>query len=232
MAEERPELPDSGKLLDLTLTGLVQAVAGIAASEKKDWALSISYLTQRMRGRKFLSQLHEEIRKYQAIGAIKEDYLATEQSYACLQEILDSIDRDSPDQIRVTAMQRVFIAAALEKLSDRNSVLPAQLMRICRSLASGEVLVLSHAYEIFRENDNNPSKADPIGNHSNRWREEIAKRSSLMLRELVQIHEEHLVAKQLLSGFTYPDKSGFHMLKHQRLTPLGYELCRFISDNP
>jgi len=232
MPEEQPQLPDSGKLLDLTLTGLVQAVAGIAASPKKDWALSFSYLAQRLRGGRFLSQLQEEIRKYQLAGAIKEDYLATEQSYACLQEILDSIDCDSPDQIRVSAMQRVFIAAALEKFSDRNSVLPAQLMRICRSLSSGEVLVLSHAYDIYGEFLRNLS--DPAFKRSSSvpWREAIAKKSGLAVIELVQIHEEQLVAKQLLSGFMYPDKSGFHVLKHQRLTPLGYELCRFISDTP
>lgn len=69
-----------------TYTGLTELLTGIALSEQKDWAMSVGTLLQRVRAGGFLKQLSDEIADYRNKGEIKEDYLATDQCFNCLQK--------------------------------------------------------------------------------------------------------------------------------------------------
>ena len=46
---------------------------------------------------------------------------------------------------------------------------------------------------------------------------------------LVEIHEEKLIEKYLLTPRKHSDRSGIMADPHFRLTSLGYELCQFIE---
>ena len=89
--------------------------------------------------------------RYRLAGKIKDEYQFSEQAQACLEEILDFLDNDSPDEIRFTVLKKVFMVAATETISDRDSLLPQQYMRLCRGLPSGEILILSTAYKMCKE---------------------------------------------------------------------------------
>ena len=62
-----------------TLRALTEALTGVAASDRKDLFLSIGYLLQRLRGRRFLQALNDEWEQLRAKGQIKDDYPQTEQ---------------------------------------------------------------------------------------------------------------------------------------------------------
>lgn len=214
---------DTGEVIKKTLTSLAEGITGIAASERKDLALSVGHIFQALRKGQFLSQLSEEWDSYREKGRIKDDYIDTEQHKSCLQELLDFLDNDSPDEIRFEVMKKVFLVAATETDSDRNSLLPYQFLRLCRGMSSGEVIVLNTTYRI--------AKSDQIPNVSgaNQWLDAIAKESGLCHTSLVEIYEEELIKKHLIYGRLYSDRSGVAVGQHFRLTSLGLELCDYIA---
>jgi len=217
--ESTPDDKALGPVAD-TLQALAEALTGIASSDRKDLFLSIGYLFQRLRGQSFLGAFDAEWQRLREKGRIRDDYSQTEQCQACLQELLDSLDRDSPDKIRFDFIKRVFLAAAQEKQSDRDSVLPQQYMRLARQLSSGDILVISAAYELSKY----PAERT---NSAREWLNKIAKQSGLEHSNLVEIYEKALMEKYLLTGRLLSDRSEVDT-EHYRLTPLAVGLCEFL----
>jgi hypothetical protein len=217
---------DTKNIITNTLAGLIQGLTGVATSSKKELILSVSHTFQKMRGGHFLSVLLEEWNKYKEKGKVKDDYQFTEQHKVCLSELLEFLDKDSPDELRFKVLKQIFLVAASEKISDRNSYLPQQFMKLARSLSDGEVLLLT---TIWRIANNHPGKYEEHYGAS-RWIEEVTNASGLKHRELVEIHEKELMDKRLLTPRLHSDNSGVKVNPHYRLSSLGYELCRFINN--
>ncbi|MGD0596174.1 MAG: hypothetical protein ABSA64_01470 [Sedimentisphaerales bacterium] len=215
---------DTSNVLKDTLACLAEGLTGIAASERKELALSVGHIFQSLRKGQFLSRLLEEWNAYKDKGRIKEDYLGTEQHQACLQELLTSLDKDCPDEIRFQTLKKIFLVAATEKASDRNSLLPYQFLRLCREMTSGEIIVLQAAYKIAKK------AKIPNGVGTGLWLRMVADESGLTHTSLVEIHEEQLMKKYLLTGRLYADRSGVDINPHFRLTELAYGFCEFIAN--
>jgi hypothetical protein len=215
---------DTLDIFEWTLKALFEGITGIASSDRKDWGLSIGYLCQRLRGGKFLKTLSDEWNKYREKGEIKDDYMSSEQHQACLQEMLDFLDKDSPDEIRFSFLKKILLITATETTSDRNSVIPQQFMKICRSLSSGEILVMQGAYSFFKN-----SNIDPNDINVQSWLNNVARESGLKYPSLVESHESELERKKIITDRLYSDKSGVKLGKYYRLTDLGYQICKFIE---
>jgi len=211
-------------VLRQTLANLAQGITGIVSSSRRELTLSVGQLFQKLVAGQFLSALLDEWAKYQEQGRIKDDYQFTEQHIACLQEMLAFLDVDTPDEMRFKVMKQIFLVAATESSTDRSSHLPLQYIRIGRTLSSGEILVLTATYQLVKDKP-------PVGNDKSAalWLQQIADRSGLKFHELVEIHEEDLIKKHLLSPRQLGDNSGVRYGPHNRLTALGVELCRFIE---
>lgn len=209
-----------------TLTNLAEGLTGIAASKKQELALSIGHIFQRMRGGYFLSTFLKEWNKYREKGRIKDDYQYTEQHSVCLQELLEFLDNDSPDEIRFSILKQIFLVAATESISERDSFLPQQYMKICRSLAAGEILIMNACYRFSKENQWKNIEVPGAGD----WLNKVAEATGLNHPELVEIHEDELIKKKLLTGRRYSDRSGVVLKPYFRLTSLAYEICRYIEN--
>ncbi len=219
-------MPDLPAIRDFALDhmkrvydGLTEGLIGIGISDRKEWILSIGYLLQRQRGKDFLDSLMCEWEKYRKKGKIKEDYATTEQCQASLQEILDCLDRDSPDGVKFSFMKKLFISIGTEQLSDRESVLPQQYIRIARSLSSGEILLLSAGFKVAK------SDRTIVGQDFSVWMAKVLEYSGLGHPELIQLYEQDLTSKKLL----LLSSGTMHTGQHHRLTSLGYEICRFVE---
>jgi hypothetical protein len=216
---------DTESVLSNTIKGLVEGLTGVATSSRNDLILSVSRTFQRMRGGQFLSTLLEEWNGYRKKGKVKEDYQATEQHKVCLQELLEFLENDSPDETRFNLLKQVFLVAASEEASDRDSLLPQQFMKIARSLSSGEATLLSTIWVLADEKD-----GDYAAHYSAAdWLKEVTEQSGFQFQELVEIHEDGLIKKRLINQRLHADRSGVTLEPHFRLTPLGYEFCRFIA---
>jgi hypothetical protein len=212
-------------IIATTLTGLVEGLTGIAASSKKEWILSISHMFQKMRGGQFLSQFLKEWKKYKQKGKVKDDYQFSEQHKACLQELLDFLDKDSPDEVRFKILKQIFLVAASEEVSDRDSFLPLQFMKIARSLTDGEIILLTAIWQIAKER--NGDYEQHYG--AQRWLQEVTDASGMKHQELIEIHEQSLMNKRLVTHRQLSDSSGVKVKPFFRLTNLGYEFCEFIE---
>jgi hypothetical protein len=196
-------------------------LTGAAASEKKDRILSVGHILQACRSGQFLKQVTAEWEAYCDKGRISEDYVNTEQHRECLQELLDCLDSDSPDEVRFAALKKVFLTTSTETLSDRHDVLPQQYMRICRHLTSADVLILSAASRVAESRNWDGSMNTPW-----LWLERIAQESGLRFPELVAVQEARLSDCSLITPRTH---GGAYVVVGERfrLTPLGDEICRF-----
>ena len=215
---------DTSDILKKSFTALVEGLSGMAISEKKDFGLSVSHLLQGLLRGKLLNQLINEWSEYREKGKIKDDYQSTEQHFECLQEMLDFLDKDNPDQIRFNVIKQIFLKAACEEETDRNSVIPQQFMKVCRNLSSGEIIVLKTTYGFAK------TKRYPNVSGADGWIELIAHESGLEHPALVEVHEETLMAKHFLTQRKYSDRSGVNLDPHFRLTTLGFGVCQFIEE--
>jgi hypothetical protein len=215
---------DTSSVIERAILQITEGPTGAISSQRSDYFLPLGYAVQRHRSRERLQTLLEEWEVYRAKGLIKDDYTQSEQHKECLQEMLDFLDRDSPDEIRFTVLKKILLTAATEEISTRESVLPQQYMRVCRGLTSGEILVLLTTYTTAE------SSALPGGHTSaDKWLEIIAERSGLKHPELVEIHERSLIEKNLLTPRKYFDGSGIDPGHYFRLTNLAYDICKFIE---
>ena len=216
---------DTDDILKDSLIGLVEGLSGIAVSKKMDFQLSVGHLLQSLIKGKFLNQLINEWNEYRNKGKIKDDYQTTEQHIECLQEMLDFIDSDMPDEKRFSLLNKIFLVAATESISERNDVLPQQYMKICRKLTSGEVLVLLGTFQVSKNKEFDPKETGAAA-----WLNNIAKVTNLKYFELIELHERNLIDKNLLTPRQHGDKSGVQLGKHYRLTELGCQICKFVEE--
>jgi len=217
---------NTGDIIKDTLLCLAEGITGIAASDRKELAFSVGHIFQSLRKGQFLSKFLSEWNAYCEKSRIPKDYQETEQHHTCLQELLEFLDHDSPDEIRFETLKRVFLVAATETASDRNSLLPYQFLRLCRGMSSGEIIVLNTTYQI--------AKSGQMPDVSGGANLAIAKESGLGHASLVETYEEELIKKHLITRRIHSDRSGVAAKPHFRLTSLGFELCEYVDsyDSP
>jgi hypothetical protein len=204
---------------------IAEVLTGLLASGPADWKLSTGKIVQALIKGNLLTQLGREIKKYQEKGKIKEDYLETDISRVSFKELLSFIDEEVPDKLRFKAIKSIFLYSISKNVSPRDQVLAYELMKICKKLSSGDILVL---LAIWKLRDNKTKSNNPIYS-ATEWLKEVAVETGHNLAELVEIHERKLIELRLISNRIYPDKSGVSLGKYFRLTDLGVKLCEFIS---
>ena len=110
-------------------------------------------------------------------------------------------------------------------MSDRNSFLPQQFMKIARSLSDGEIMLLSAVWEMDKTHEGDYEKHYGAA----KWVLDVTDASVMQHVELVEISEEELMNKKLLTPRLHGDRSGVKANPHNRLSDLGYEFCQFIE---
>ncbi len=220
--------PDTDKILNDQFLGLIEGLTGLAGSKKEKIFLSIGKVLQKIRSAQFLSTLQQEWSYFREKGKVKDDYQFTDQHITCLQEMLDFLDSDAPDDVRFSVMKSIFIVAATEEKSTRESVLPQQYMKLCRQLNSGEILVLKATFDLVKKKHyTNPR---PKQEDIRIWLKPVAESSGLKHRELVEIYEKTLMSKNMLAPRHSASANQVTLTTRFRLTDLGFGICEFISN--
>lgn len=166
-------------------------------------------------------QLNAEIERLQAAGSILPDWMTSDQGRACLGELAEFFDGEYPEREKFDCLRRIFLVAATSGEGD--GVIPQQLMRIIRSLNSGEVLLLFATWRLRRDIPQDFEGAE-------QWLQFMASRSPLRYVHLVAVHESTLMAKRLLSPRTKSGGGGVELGgEHNRLTDLGCALCEYVE---
>ena len=224
--QERPEQAASFAVIrrELTWDALIELGTGVVSADGKDLLVSLGQFVQRARSDNFTRALLAEIKQWKDRGRVKDNYVRTDQFQTNFQELLDAIDKDLLDEQRFGVLKKILMVACSEKACGRDSVLPHEYMQVCRQLASGELLVLFFAYRATKKADFTEKRTGPAIN----WLKDIADNSALKHAALVEVHEEGLMARRLLTPRAQDDRSGV-LLKNNRLTDLAIGICDFIS---
>jgi hypothetical protein len=141
---------------------------------------------------------------------------------------LNFLDKDSPDKLRFSVLKQIFLVAATEQLSDRTSFLPRQFMGIARRLSDGEILILNACYRAYKD-EGDVSWQSEQHPSAHVWLSKIATTSHLNHSELIELYEETLIEKKLLTPRQHSDRSGVSLKPYYRLTSLGLAFCEFVN---
>ena len=98
-------------------------------------------------------------------------------------------------------------------------------MKIARDLSGGEIVLLSTVWKIVQEG------AFEANQHygATKWLAEVTEASGLEHQELIEIYEQELMDKKLLTPRLHGDRSGVRVTPYFRLSSLGYKFCEYIQ---
>lgn len=229
------DINDTKSILELLSSPLklAEALTGLLISDSDTRKLSAGKLIQAAIKHKFFTQLGKEIQEYIKKGQIKEDYLATHKTQVALHELLKFIDEEIPDEERFCAMKSIFLFSVSKDTAEKDKELAYELLKICKKLGSGELLILKAAYDIAngKANFEYHIKFDEVHGAAE-WLDLVSKQIGHNISSLVEVYEENLANLKLIGARSGLDKSAIKERKNFRLTPLGYKLCEFISKYP
>jgi len=202
----------------------------------KEWKYSLGRVLMAAFNKKnLLVQLGEEIKYYHDKKEIKENFLNSNKNKESLHELLKFIDNEVPDEERFNAMKSIFLASVSKKSKKIDEELAYQFMQICKRLSSSEILILKAAFDIYNGNIRKGIPEPNLGiTQAISWFVVIANQIGHKMPDLIEQQEEHLINLKLITKRTQPPnysttQDTFMKSEHFRLTPLGYELCKFIT---
>ena len=159
-------------------------------------------------------------------NAIKQEYLESEQAHACFADLLDYIDKISPDPKRYEAIRTAFLKILGRGETGKQAPYAQQMLRVIYGLSAGEITVLGTIYNMGGGGRVN----------GDTWLNEVANKSGLLRSELVAEIEDSLLKKRLIlkrndsrvvSEFNQGDVLKWGM--RNRLTTLGQEVCETFA---
>lgn len=198
---------------------------GLAGLADSRFALAGRLYQAAARG-SFAQQLQVEIEELIKQGKVSQEYLKTNEAHACFADLLDSIDRISPDPKRYEAIRTAFLKVLQRGETGTHAPYAQQMLRIIYELSAGEILVLATAYTMSRGGE---VTADS-------WLNDVANKSGILRSEIVEGIELSLMQKRLIharstrsgaANFEYPYIKVWGL--RSRLTTLGQEVCETFA---
>lgn len=203
---------------------IAETITGFLGSSLSDYKLATGKIIQGALKFRLLTQLGRVLKELREKGKIKEDYFATHKQQATFIEMLKFIDEEVPDEERFKAMKSIFLNTISKDASDEDELLGYELIKLCRQLNSGDILLLKYCYEEGRKD----SGFRAI-NIASQWLKRVSEGLKLPVG-IVELHEDNLMRLKLLLGRQHADKSGVYRNPDGRLTDSCRKLCKFITN--
>ena len=138
------------------------------------------------------------------------------------------MENDIADEQRFSFIKKIILVSATEKYSSKDDILPQQYIRIIKDISNVELLILIAAYNASKELNWKDNVTDK--KRISDWKNEIIKRSGLIYIEIIDIEVEKLISKNLIIPSDYPDGSGLRLGEYFRMTPLSYNILKFVEN--
>ena len=204
-------------------------IAGILGTSKPEHVLAAGRLFDAAIKWNLLSQLGEELEGYIKRGTIKENFIETKREQTSFLELLKFIEEEVTDDDRFKAIKSIFFISISTQVSETDKILAYELLKICKQLNSGEIVVLKTVYDLVNGKGVNGLAIDLNAEilAAEKWLDVVANQLGHRIPLLVEIYEQKLIDLKLLSERKYNDRSGVNP-KNFRLTDLGIKFCEFI----
>jgi hypothetical protein len=196
--------PQFQREVDRMTQGAVLDIATIVmaiASKPAESAFAAIRLIRAAGAGRFSEQLNREFSEFVAKGRIKDDYTQTDQARVLLGDTLESISDQNLDVEQLDLLKRLFLAAASEKITDRNDILAREYLSIGRSLSAGEIRMLAACYMYLPEWQTvTQGRSQPEGLLASDWMSVMKSKTGLQFEALIDRNGRTLEQKDLLRG--------------------------------
>jgi len=162
-------------------------------------------------------QFHAEIKYLKEKGNLADDFEEQPNGFQSWTELLDVIDKETPDQERLDAIKAMFLAVNQVNATDGKRILGYQLFQIAKRLRSNDLLVLKHAYQLSTEPGGHENARD--------WGVRLAQSLGHNLIDLIEHAEVTLVNNKLLCARSDRETR----VPANRVTDLGKAFCEQLQ---
>jgi hypothetical protein len=186
-----------------------------------------SHVFQRRRSVGLVRALADEWEASCKEQRIKSEFLETEEGQVSLQELLDYLDKDLPNEEKFRAMKSIFFHGAASHNEGKPFKHATNLIRLCRQLAPEEILILGVCHKAFLDGRGRPHLS------ADSWQGLVAEYSDGLVQVgVVEFYEQTMVDHRLIADRIHGDRSGIGNSEHFRLARLGMELAEYIRKSP
>ncbi len=221
-------IPSEAVVMDKVVPGLTGIIKTVMSGNGGDLVQAASNVVQKAKKEGLLKPFLQEWEKLVSEGKVQPEFGTTEIGLSCIQELLDSLDKDLPDDLRFQAMKTLLIKAADVSSAEQEKIRIFHLMKICRQLTGAEILILNASYRrllIMRK----PTGISEVTSAA-AWPAAVADFIENLLSEgVIEHHETSLIRKNIIGDRTHTDRSGFANSQNFRLTKLGIELGELLA---
>lgn len=193
------------------------AITAYLAHPTAALGLGVRVAQSALQGRMY-KQFHAEIKYLKEKGKLPDDFENQPNGFQSWTELLDVIDKETPDQERLDAIKAMFLAANQVNATDGRRMLGYQLFQIAKKLRSNDLLVLKEAYQL---------SIKPGGHENARdWGVRLAQALGHNLIGLVEHAEVTLVDHKLLCARSDHETR----VPANRVTDLGKAFCEQLQE--
>lgn len=178
-----------------------------------------------------LKQIFVELEELRKKGAIDETFLKSDPAQACLADLLEAIDKTSPDPERLKAIKTAFLRVIQQGETGKSAAHAQEVLRMVYGLSAREIVVMATIHSMGSGGEVTAAT----------WINDVANASGLMRSEIIEEIEHILTEKRLLfyrvmgtNGEGNHNRYGRiqHWGQKNRFTQLGLEVCQYILDLP
>lgn len=180
------------------------------------------------------TQLQRLANDYNGKKAGIKDKPNTEKPYLICIQLLHSIEGGQLEEERFVAMKSLFLSSVQKGTDAATEELAYHILQVMNKLSGTEITILRSIFQIRNNETISTIPPDQKGKVTARdeWLDLVAEQSGHQLKDLVELHEDHLVELHLITKPKYNDRSGVSPSSDFRLTKLGITLCEFMTKFP
>jgi hypothetical protein len=212
------------RILSGSRTEKVAYVSALLTSGLSKYALAGPRVALAAMAVEALTDFGKEVSEWIRDHKIPEDFSGRPSGYQTWVELLQEIDSNPVDADRLRAMKAMFLAANRVDVTDGESILAYQLFQIARMLKSGQLLLLSACYAVFRSGNFQRNETIPAAT----WASKMANKVGHGLKSLVEQDEKILIGSGLLN---LRRNMELQVSEYDaRLTDLGIKFCQNVEE--
>jgi len=214
------------EFLEQPLPTIAAVVTGALASGRSEFILGAGRILQAALKGRLYKQIASEINSFREKGKLKDDYAETPVGFKSLQELIEFVDSEAPDDDRLKGVQAMFYAVNSSTTKENDRIVMYELFGLAKRLSGSQIRLIAVIFEASKDGTFR-NKASVILTVD--WLSNMATRMGHTLVSLVELDERVLIDLNLISKRIYEDGSSV-MAENARLTGLGVRFCQALSD--
>jgi hypothetical protein len=200
---------------------IAAVVTSVLASGRSEAVLAAGRILQAAFIGHTVEQVGKEISTLIEKGKLKEDYANESVGFKSLQELVEFIDAETPDEDRLRGVKAMFYAVNSAETRENERILMYELLRLAKRLSGSQVRLLAVVYKIVEEKHGEMMNID-------HWFRQVSAHIGHEIRPLIELDEIELISLKLIEQ-RREVVTGM-VTRTARLTDLGVKFCECLKN--